>query len=118
MDVLAPAVGNLHGMLKSMVRGETKKHLDIGRIAVIKGAARIFLTLHDGSGTDDGDLRKAIEAGINVIHIYTEPRVAWRHALDDGPAKHPGEVVPPQDSAVRREFGKTGSRLALETVQR
>jgi hypothetical protein len=28
-DVLAPAVGNMHGMLKSMVRGETKKHLDI-----------------------------------------------------------------------------------------
>src|SRR6202042_1162080 len=29
VDVLAPAVGNMHGMLRSMVRGETKKRLDI-----------------------------------------------------------------------------------------
>src|SRR5215470_925503 len=27
VDVLAPAVGNMHGMLKSMIRGQTKKHL-------------------------------------------------------------------------------------------
>src|SRR5215470_9714122 len=29
VDVLAPAVGNMHGMLKSMVEGKAKKHLDI-----------------------------------------------------------------------------------------
>src|SRR5580692_7298865 len=33
VDILAPAVGNMHGMLRSMVRGETKKRLDIERIA-------------------------------------------------------------------------------------
>ena len=32
VDILAPAVGNMHGMLKSMVDGETKKHLDIAKI--------------------------------------------------------------------------------------
>jgi len=32
IDNLAPAVGNMHGMLKSMVQGKTKKHLDIERI--------------------------------------------------------------------------------------
>src|SRR5499425_1260130 len=36
IDILAPAVGNMHGMLKSMVQGETKKHLDMARIAQIK----------------------------------------------------------------------------------
>src|SRR6202047_1383976 len=40
VDILAPAVGNMHGMLTSMVQGETKKHLDIERIAAIKQAAR------------------------------------------------------------------------------
>jgi fructose-bisphosphate aldolase class II len=50
IDILAPAVGNMHGMLKSMVKGETRKHLDIDRIAQIKSAARIPLTLHGGSG--------------------------------------------------------------------
>ena len=94
VDILAPAVGNMHGMLRSMVGGETKKRLDIERIAGIKRAARAFLTLHGGSGTDDEDLRKAIAAGINIVHINTELRVAWRRGLEDGLAKHPDEVVP------------------------
>jgi fructose-bisphosphate aldolase class II len=94
IDILAPAVGNMHGMLKSMVQGETKKHLDIARIAQIKSAVRIPLTLHGGSGTDDEDLRKAIAAGINIVHINTELRVAWRRGLEQGLAKQPNEVVP------------------------
>jgi len=76
VDVLAPAVGNMHGMLRSMVKGETKKHLQIERIAAIKRAAGVFLTLHGGSGTEDEDLRRAIAAGINIVHINTELRVA------------------------------------------
>ena len=51
VDVLAPAVGTMHGMLKSMVAGETKKHVDPARIAAIKRATRKPLTLHGGSGT-------------------------------------------------------------------
>ncbi len=69
VDVLAPAVGNMHGMVQSMVDGKTKKRLDIERIAQIKKATRVFLTLHGGSGTDDDDFRKAIAAGINIIHV-------------------------------------------------
>ena len=94
IDILAPAVGNMHGMLKSMVRGETKKHLDIARIAQIKSATRLLLTLHGGSGTDDEDLRKAIAAGINIVHINTELRVAWRRGLEDALVKQPHEVIP------------------------
>ena len=77
-----------------MVQGQTRKRLDIGRIAEIKSAVQIPLTLHGGSGTDDEDLRKAIGAGINIVHINTELRVAWRHGLEEGLAKHPDEVVP------------------------
>jgi fructose-bisphosphate aldolase class II len=94
IDVLAPAVGNMHGMLQSMVQGETRKRLDIERIAQIKNAAGVPLTLHGGSGTDDEDLRKAIAAGINIIHINTELRVAWRRGLEDALVKQPHEVVP------------------------
>jgi fructose-bisphosphate aldolase class II len=94
VDILAPAVGNMHGMLKSMVRGETRKHLDIARIAEIKRATRVLLTLHGGSGTDDEDFRRAIAAGINIIHINTELRVAWRRGLEEGLARKPDEVVP------------------------
>jgi fructose-bisphosphate aldolase class II len=94
IDILAPAVGNMHGMLASMVHGDTRKRLDIERIRHIKEAARVLLTLHGGSGTDDGDLRKAIAAGINIVHINTELRVAWRRGLEAGLAKQPDEVVP------------------------
>ena len=84
----------MHGMLKSMVQGETRKRLDIERIAHIKSAARVPLALHGGSGTDDEDFRKAIAAGINIVHINTELRVAWRRGLEDGLLKQPDEVVP------------------------
>lgn len=53
VESLAPAVGNMHGMLKSMVEGGERKRLDIRRIAQIKSAVRVPLTLHGGSGTAD-----------------------------------------------------------------
>jgi fructose-bisphosphate aldolase class II len=94
VDILAPAVGNMHGMSKSMVQGESKKHLNIERIAEIKKAARVPLTLHGGSGTNDEDFLRAIAAGINIIHINTELRVDWRRALEASLARKPNEVVP------------------------
>src|SRR5262249_6466944 len=94
IDILAPAVGNMHGMLRSMVQGTAKKHLDLRRIAQIKEASGVFLTLHGGSGTDDEHFRKAITAGINIVHINTELRVAWRESLDESLVRDSNEVVP------------------------
>ena len=115
IDILAPAVGNMHGMLKSMVQGQARKRLDIERIAKIKSAVQIPLTLHGGSGTDDEDLRKAIGAGINIVHINTELRVAWRRGLEEGLSKEPDEVVPYKilPFAVRSVQEVARSRLAL-----
>jgi fructose-bisphosphate aldolase, class II len=94
VDILAPAVGNMHGMSKSMVLGESKQHLDIERIASIRKAAKVPLTLHGGSGTDDADFRKAIAAGISIVHINTELRVAWRRSLEESLARATEDVVP------------------------
>ena len=94
VDVLAPAVGNMHGMSQKMVEGESRKHLDIQRIAAIRAAAQVPLTLHGGSGTDDEDLRQAIAAGISIVHINTELRVAWRSGLEAGLSAQPRQVVP------------------------
>ena len=115
VDILAPAVGNMHGMLKSMVAGETKKHLQIDRIAAIKQAAGTFLTLHGGSGTEDADFVRAIPAGINIIHINTELRVAWRRGVEEGLAKNPDEVVPYKilPPAVEKVKAVVTSRLKL-----
>ncbi len=94
VDVLAPAVGNSHGMRKSMLTGNERKHLAIDRIREIKVATGVPLTLHGGSGTADEDLKRAIHAGIDIIHISTELRVAWKHGLEAGLALRQDEVVP------------------------
>ena len=52
------------------------------------------MTLHGASGTDDDDLREAIAAGMTVVHINTEVRLAWRRGLDSALAKRPDEIVP------------------------
>jgi fructose-bisphosphate aldolase class II len=94
VDALAPAVGNRHGMSRSMVEGSSRKHLDLARIAEIKAAVGCFLTLHGGSGTGDKDFLSAIHAGVNIIHVNTELRVAWRRGLEKGLAADRSEVVP------------------------
>jgi fructose-bisphosphate aldolase class II len=62
--------------------------------------------LHGGSGTEDHDLQDAIAAGINIIHINTELRVAWRRGLEAAFAKSPREVVPDKLLAVAEESVK------------
>ena len=57
-------------------------------------SARTHPTCAPGSGTDNSDLQKAITAGINIIDINTELRVAWRHGLEDAFARNPYEIVP------------------------
>ena len=79
----------MHGMLTSMTSGKDRKHLDIHRIAEIKAATRTFLTLHGGSGTDVAELVSGIHAGIDIVHIKTELRLAWRRGLEDALANHP-----------------------------
>jgi fructose-bisphosphate aldolase, class II len=101
VDVLAPAVGNMHGMLTSMVHGDAQKRLDIPRIAAIRDAAGVFMTLHGGSGTNDEDFKKAIKAGMNIVHVNTEIRLAWKRGMEKAlgvgesvvPYKILGEVV-------------------------
>src|SRR5580698_1775663 len=115
IDTLAPAVGNMHGVLKSMLSGDTRKHLNIERIRAIKERKQIFMTLHGGSDTADADLRAAISAGMTVVHINTEVRLAWRRGLEDSLAAHKDEIAPytllaPATAAVKNVVG---ARLAL-----
>jgi fructose-bisphosphate aldolase class II len=70
--------------------------LDIERIAQIKAATGMPLTLHGGSGTDDDDFRRAIEAGMTIVHISTELRLAWRRGLEASFAAEPDNLVPYQ----------------------
>ena len=117
IDILAPSVGNAHGMRRNMVVGEERKHLNVDRIREIKEATGLPLTLHGGSGTADEDLRMAIRAGINIVHINTELRVAWRRGLEDGLHQRDDAVVPYKilPSAVASVQQVVSSRLKLFT---
>lgn len=88
VDLFAPAVGNIHGMLKNA----PNPRLDIPRLQAIKAAAGIGLVLHGGSGIPDEDLVAAVQNGIDVAHISTELRVAWRKGMEAGFAAAPSEV--------------------------
>lgn len=90
VDLLAPSVGNLHGMLKH----SKNPRLDIERIRAIREAAEVPLVLHGGSGITDEDFTKAIEAGIGIVHINTEIRKAWRDATDTFLKENPETVAP------------------------
>ncbi|MFZ2555864.1 MAG: class II fructose-bisphosphate aldolase [Minisyncoccia bacterium] len=90
IDLLAPSVGNIHGMLKNM----PEPRLDIPRIEAIAKAANVPLVLHGGSGTSDDDFRAAIKAGIAIVHINTEIRVAYRNGIESALAKDPEETTP------------------------
>lgn len=77
IDCLAPAVGNVHGMLKSAA--EPRLHPD--RVADIAASAGVPLVLHGASGNTAEDIRACIASGVAVVHINTELRVAYRDAL-------------------------------------
>lgn len=90
VDLLAPAVGNIHGMYWNA----PDPALDIERIRAIKKSVGIPLVLHGASGNTDGDILDAIDAGISVVHISTELRAAWRQGLEKDFLEKPNEVAP------------------------
>ncbi|MEK7228373.1 MAG: class II fructose-bisphosphate aldolase [Patescibacteria group bacterium] len=102
-DMLAPAVGNIHGMLK----GGIDPRLDIGRINEISEAVGVPLVLHGGSG-NDADFDAAINAGMCVVHVNTELRQAYTDGVKAYMAEHPEDVAP-------YKYGEAG-KIAMQKV--
>lgn len=97
IDMFAPAVGNVHGMLINAV--EPALHID--RLNEIARAVDVPLVLHGASGNTDEDLIKAIDAGIAIVHINTEIRKAFMDGEKEYMDENPLEVAP-------YKFGKMG----------
>lgn len=90
IDLVAPAVGNLHGMLKN----GKEPALNIPLIKELRDAGGVPVVLHGGSGTSDNDFKNAIQTGISVIHINTEIRLAYRKGIEVSLKSDPDEVAP------------------------
>jgi len=89
VDMLAPAVGNIHGV----VRGGDPA-LNIDRVKVIAEAAGVPLVLHGASGNSAADVSGAIHAGICIVHVNTELRIAYRSGLLKAFSDNPDELSP------------------------
>jgi fructose-bisphosphate aldolase class II len=90
IDCFAPAVGNIHGMLKSAQ--EPKLHPE--RVAEIARATNVPLVLHGASGNTEEEILECIKAGVAVVHINTELRVLYKNSLEESFKAHPDEVAP------------------------
>jgi fructose-bisphosphate aldolase class II len=90
IDLFAPSVGNIHGMLKNVSNPE----LNIERIKEISESVSTPLVLHGGSGISDQNFKDAIKAGISVIHINTEIRRAYKEGIKKSLKENPDEIAP------------------------
>ena len=106
VDMFAPAIGNVHGMLVDAP--EPKLHID--RLKEIASAIDQPLVLHGASGNTDEDLKASIDAGIAIVHINTEIRKAFRDGEMDYLVEHPNEVAP-------YKFGKEGQEEMKKVVR-
>ncbi len=74
VDLLALAVGNVHGIYPKM------PSIDFN---LLKEAQKIgaLLVFHGASGFSDKEIIKAIKCGVVKININTELRVAWKESI-------------------------------------
>ncbi len=89
IDMFAPSVGSIHGLIKS-----GKPHIDTELVKKIKETVGIPLVLHGGSGLRDEDFTNAITAGISVVHINSEIRLAFRDAVKKSIDENSNEINP------------------------
>jgi fructose-bisphosphate aldolase class II len=100
IDLVAPAVGNIHGIVLS---GQPK--LSIERIKTLAAASSAPLVLHGGSGSGDDEFAQAVAAGVVMIHINTDIRVIYRNTLkqtlDSGTETTPYKFLTPSVNATK-----------------
>jgi fructose-bisphosphate aldolase class II len=100
IDLAAPAVGNIHGIVKS---GQPK--LSIARIEELSKTAGAPLVLHGGSGSSDEEFKAAVRAGVVIIHINTDLRLLYRDSLRQslaGEETTPYKFLTPAVEAMKR----------------
>lgn len=101
IDVLAPALGSVHGLYK----GEPKLGFDI--MKEISDNLNIPLVLHGGTGIPDDMIKKAISCGINKLNINTELQIAWSDAVrlfldNDKDVYDPRKVIKSGEEALKK----------------
>jgi fructose-bisphosphate aldolase class II len=102
IDLLAPAIGNIHGVIRG---GDPA--LNTIRAKEIRDAIAVPLVLHGASGNTASDIDKTIKAGAVIVHVNTELRIAYRSALiktlsDDHEEVSPYKYLKPAKQAMQK----------------
>ncbi len=106
IDMFAPAIGNVHGML--IDAEEPALHID--RLKGITAVIDTPLVLHGASGNTDEDLLGSIDNGVAIVHINTEIRKAFRDGVKNFIEEHVNEVAP-------YKFGQSGKDEMKKVVK-
>lgn len=101
IDMLAPALGSVHGIYK----GEPKINFEV--MENIFTAIDKPLVLHGGSGLSEEILKKAISCGIAKINFNTELQLAWHKSVKEFVANNkdvydPRKVISSGEEALKK----------------
>lgn len=99
VDLLAPAVGNVHGIYKEF------PNINVKLIKEISENTDLPLVLHGASGINNKTLRECIKNGICKVNINTDLQVAWakevRKLLEtDSSVYDPRKIISSGEKAV------------------
>jgi len=102
VDSLAIAIGTSHGLYPADRNPELRHDL----LQEIKAATGIPLVLHGGSANPDGELRRAVELGINKINISSDIKVAYHNRMrevlgTDERLREPNAIQPEPIAAMK-----------------
>jgi tagatose 1,6-diphosphate aldolase GatY/KbaY len=94
VNLLACSFGSFHGM----VEGKTKV-LDTAILEEIKKQVVVPFVLHGGSGIDNNEIRRAVDAGVVKINFNTELRLAWSAGIKEYQKEKPEDIIPANELA-------------------
>ncbi len=114
IDLFAPAVGNIHGV----IAGGVNPHIDIPLLRAVVSACDVSLVLHGGSGIPDEDFTQAVQAGIDIIHINTEIRMAYRKGIEEALSADVKEVAPAKYLGKGKDVMKEVVRARMKLFAR
>lgn len=104
IDVLAIAIGTVHGVYKEVPR------LNIARLQEIRKAVKQHIVLHGGSGLSVDDFKETIRNGITKVNIHTDLTLAAMDCIHNNAGDSKLSYI--------RQCTKIAEAVKLETIKK
>jgi fructose-bisphosphate aldolase class II len=77
-----------------MLKNAKEPKLHPERVKEISDAIGLPLVLHGASGNTEEEILECIKAGVTIVHINTELRLAYRTGIENSLKNNPDEIAP------------------------